>query len=64
MNTSLTGRIEVRRATPSKALPSCLSSGLGPTYKRLRRPCGGSPPSSPAPPPPGIAAAASRSLNE
>ena len=35
-----------RRASPSKALPSCLSSGLGPTYKRLRRLCGGSPPSS------------------
>ena len=25
------------RATPSKALPSCLSSGLGPTYKRSLR---------------------------
>ena len=25
------------RATPSKALPSCLSSGLGPTYKRSPR---------------------------
>ena len=28
--------------SPSKALPSCLSSGLGPTYKRS--PTGPSPP--------------------
>ena len=32
-----------RRASPSKALPSCLSSGLGPTYKRSPRPMKGCP---------------------